>query len=837
MPGMFSGYEAFNAEQAKQDSRRSEKAKAFREMVEANAAAGIDTDPAELDRVRMSMVGGDPYLASMIPPTEALKQMAESANQKAQNARMKTQTDRWAMQDTERNYVQRIIDDNWDKSPEDMSKIFETAFGNDAPRLYDQYKPQLPNMLSESTGKQYAKIKSNPASAYLYEPEDIDRLFPAEARSPAMRKVLDSVRQDNLRARNKGQFKDTMEILKETPEFVVNSPEGQKWWGNMSAQGMGYSDPSQVPNAQVFQQGQNLAISQAAATQQAKVTQLAAKDPYFAMAAQSGDEDSLFAATTSLMVQAGMPAPKDKTDPNYLTIKKSLELVSRTAAVAEYNKKEADLKTAAIEEAEAMTKGQKARMDAAASAAFLGHEFSNGKGGKDAGADERIGAALSLINNDPSFYGTPENIQAAVNFVKQGFLKDKKNFDPTAAYGEFMSKGNMETKAEWIKRRTDSQITGSGLLKPGTNFQAQMDNRKTQVTETVNMAFSALNKPAKTAAEYNTVMNNKAIIVQRLRAQLNEIRTSVNTLNNDPAVRGNVVGFDYRSSLRDMEILENSIQQIEKFNPVMPQDMMPNPPTPTAPNKQPAAPNQENSFWGGSNARGRAWSKSLGFDNSPLTPEEQPHAFHIPTHEEMRAWGRRNNQKFDESLGIAPRQETRTVYTPMAYETVMEVPATNVPRNRMDTYLDAIADIESSGNPFARAVNSSASGLYQFTRSTWNNLVQRYGQRYGITTQDIWNPAAQRIFANILTVENGNTLMARTGKEPNETDLYLAHFLGPNRAATVINHQGSSLLAANLFPDAAKANKGIFYKDGVPLTIEELYKTLGSKVKRRIKST
>lgn len=823
---------------------RAEKARMYREYVEANAAAGIDSNPVELDALRISMAGGDPFSASMIPAGDALKKLTETANEKAQNARMKTQTERWAMQDTERNYVQRIVDDNWDKSPEDIGKMFEGAFGADAPRVYDRYKPQLSNMLSESTGKQYAKIKSSPAAQYMYEPEDIDRLFPAEARNPAMRKVLDSVRQDNVRAKNKGQFKDTMEVLGATPDFVASNPEGQQAWFNTAAQGMGFDNADQLPAN--FKAMQGVAMTQAQAAQQAKVVQLAAKDPYFAAAAQSGDEDGIFAAATTLMVQSGMPAPKDKLDPNYLAVKKQLDMVSRTSAIMEYKKHEADIKGAAIEEADAIGKGQLNRMKAAAQAAFIGKEFSNGKSGKDEKLNESIEAAVSLINNDPSFFGSPENAQLAVNFVRQKFLADKGKFDPQAVWGEFMSTAPFETKAAWIDRRTNSQIQGNGLLKPGTNFRAKMDERKSQVTETVNAAFSALNKPTATQEEYTTVMNNKAVIVQRLRAQLSDISQSVNTANNDPAVRNNIVGFDFQSSLRDMEVLENSIQQIEKFNPVAPMVSSANgtPQAITPDNvelsladskrKLDEAQARLNGTW-----RERPVERDFWGNPVPYGPE-QPSDFFGKNKDgvPLDFWGK---PKY--SNPPAAPNGTVTVVTPMSYESTIPAAAnnpkafTNVPRSRMDSYLDAIADVESSGDPFARAATSSAKGLFQFTKGTWDNLVSRYGEKFGITSRDIWNPGAQRVMAQILTMENGNQLMRQTGKEPTERDLYLAHFLGPSRAATVINQQGSSLLAANLFPDAAKANRGIFYKDGVPLTIEELYKRIGDKVTRNMRDT
>jgi len=780
---------------------RAEKARIYREYVQANSEAGIETDPAELDRVRMSMAGGDPFGASMIPAGDALKKLTEEANSRAQNSRMKTQTERWAMKDTERTFVQRIVDDNWDKSPEEMGKIFENAFGPEqAPKIYDSYKPELPTMLSESTAKKYAGFHSDPRSKLIFSDEDVMRMYPAESRNPQTMNVLKSIAKDNVRARNQQDFQTGMDIMQKTPDFAVGTPEGRAWWSENSARGMGYSDPSQVP--QVFKQGQELAYTQAQSAQQAKVMKLAAEDPLFANAARTGDEDAIFAAVTSLMVQAQMPAPRDKSDPAYLNVKKSLDLVSRTAAVNEYNKKEADLKAAVIQEADEMKKGQKARMEAIANATFMGKDFQKaGTSAKDAVVDERIGAAMSLINNDTSFFGSPENIQEAAAFIRRKYLADKKAFDPMAAYAEFMSEGNVEQEASWINRRASSQIQGNGLLKPGTNFRVAIDKRKLQVTDATNAMFTKLNKPVETQPEYDDLMNKKANFVAGLRKELNDIRTSINTINNDPAVRSNIVGYDYQSSLRDMEVLERSIQQIEKFNPV-------------PPSVQKSLDESQRSL--------NESKQRLDDAQSRMQPQRD-------------FWGRPTQQP-------QPQERTITVVTPMSYDSYYEntgsgyqpVSYQSNARTRIDTYLDAVADAESSGDPFANATTSSAKGLFQFTKGTWDNMVDRYGKRLGISKNDIYNPAAQRTMAHLLTTLNAEQLVRQTGKDIDEGDLYLAHFLGPSRAATVINNLGSNLLAANLFPDAARANRGIFYKDGVPITVEQLHQTMSNKLRKKM---
>ena len=63
--------------------KRSDKAKAFRDYVEVKTTAGETVDPYELDRVRLELVGGDPYLGSYIPAGDALKTLTDRANERA----------------------------------------------------------------------------------------------------------------------------------------------------------------------------------------------------------------------------------------------------------------------------------------------------------------------------------------------------------------------------------------------------------------------------------------------------------------------------------------------------------------------------------------------------------------------------------------------------------------------------------------------------------------------------------------------------------------------------------------------------------------------------------
>lgn len=65
---------------------------------------------------------------------------------------------------------------------------------------------------------------------------------------------------------------------------------------------------------------------------------------------------------------------------------------------------------------------------------------------------------------------------------------------------------------------------------------------------------------------------------------------------------------------------------------------------------------------------------------------------------------------------------------------------------------------------------------------------------------------------------------------PNGGDLYAAHFLGPAGAAKLMEAMRSSPNgnAVNLFPEAAASNRSIFYRQGRPATVAEVYANLQS---------
>lgn len=145
-------------------------------------------------------------------------------------------------------------------------------------------------------------------------------------------------------------------------------------------------------------------------------------------------------------------------------------------------------------------------------------------------------------------------------------------------------------------------------------------------------------------------------------------------------------------------------------------------------------------------------------------------------------------------------------------------------------YLNRLERLESGGNPNAKATTSSASGSYGFTNGTWKAMVDKYGKDYGVTLKDKNNREKSGIMAELLTKENAAGLQKGLGRAPSAGELYIAHFLGKSGAVKLINNYGTNKKAATLFPDAARANKTVFFDGGRPRSVEEVYQLLHSKM-------
>jgi len=172
-------------------------------------------------------------------------------------------------------------------------------------------------------------------------------------------------------------------------------------------------------------------------------------------------------------------------------------------------------------------------------------------------------------------------------------------------------------------------------------------------------------------------------------------------------------------------------------------------------------------------------------------------------------------------------------------------------------YLLKTAMRESNFNPNAKASTSSATGLFQFIDQTWLATLKEsggslgYGSYAAAIKRNSWgryvvgdpavrrqvmnlryDPTANAAMAGAFTKKNAVRLTKALGRAPTDGELYIAHFLGQAGAVKFISaaQQAPQGTAASLFPNAARANRSIFFdKQGGARSLAQVYASLVAK--------
>jgi hypothetical protein len=166
-------------------------------------------------------------------------------------------------------------------------------------------------------------------------------------------------------------------------------------------------------------------------------------------------------------------------------------------------------------------------------------------------------------------------------------------------------------------------------------------------------------------------------------------------------------------------------------------------------------------------------------------------------------------------------------------------------------YLLDTATRESGLKSHAKSATSSASGLFQFVDQTWMGLIKKYGAQEGLGAyanaisqgpdgryradsnadrQAIIalknDPRIAALMAGHYASDTKDVLEGSLGRDVGNGELYAAHFLGADSACRLIklNASNPNACAANNFPQAANANRSVFYHaDGTPKSVREVY--------------
>lgn len=141
-------------------------------------------------------------------------------------------------------------------------------------------------------------------------------------------------------------------------------------------------------------------------------------------------------------------------------------------------------------------------------------------------------------------------------------------------------------------------------------------------------------------------------------------------------------------------------------------------------------------------------------------------------------------------------------------------------------YYTTLAQVESSGDPNARAKSSSAAGLYQFIEKTWTGLVKEMGVNY--TLDDRFDAQKARKVLDYFTNQNANYLKQKLGREPNQAELYIAHFGGMGTAGKLADLSADSDIREMFGEKAINANKAVFQKNKIE-NVKQFYDWAATK--------
>ncbi|WP_134496576.1 transglycosylase SLT domain-containing protein [Microvirga pakistanensis] len=176
------------------------------------------------------------------------------------------------------------------------------------------------------------------------------------------------------------------------------------------------------------------------------------------------------------------------------------------------------------------------------------------------------------------------------------------------------------------------------------------------------------------------------------------------------------------------------------------------------------------------------------------------------------------------------------------------------------TLLMAVADKESSFATEVKARTSSATGLFQFIERTWLGVIKEFGEKHGYAREaaaivrgkrgyDVPDAAERTRILDLRREPFLSALMAgemlrkdtlrmesRLRRPLTGGEIYLIHFLGPDGAQEFINavEDDPGRQAPDVNPDAAEANRAIFYKKEGGRSVSEVHRNFEKMIVDRL---
>jgi hypothetical protein len=121
-------------------------------------------------------------------------------------------------------------------------------------------------------------------------------------------------------------------------------------------------------------------------------------------------------------------------------------------------------------------------------------------------------------------------------------------------------------------------------------------------------------------------------------------------------------------------------------------------------------------------------------------------------------------------------------------------------------YVFHVCQLESGCNDAARNRGTNAGGRYQFMPGTWDALRRAHPELHLTAGGRFDRAQADRAF-RVFTAENGTVLERALGRQPTNSELWLAHFLGSAGARKFLTAGDQTPLLAVVGPKVIAKNR------------------------------
>lgn len=545
--------------QDKLNTSRIKNAAAFQTYVSARTAAGEKVDPTELYRVKLSLTGGDPGAASLIPAGAALDELTKQANQASESSRQTLSMGIAQSAKQRQDFIQGIIDTNWDKSPEEFNDIFSSTFGPDVGNQFiQQYRPVLPNMINEAASKKYSEIAGSEAGKLVFSADDGLKYWPSQMKNPGFRSLVQRLANENSSAKAESVRVATMQAINSTPDSIsLAPPEKQREYFRLVA-----------PAGQADKMAAGYSAVQVGAetSRIAKLANQALTDDRTSAWVNSAQSDAeLTDIAKALLATEGITATGDS-DPRLLALKGHLRSSDTANDTIRYEEALTKAKLAATE---AVSQEEKVNQSSYAQAKAAELVQSSGiptKSQKQA-IDTVVSATEAIFGKDGtggSIHASRPNMNAWFNHLQSGgFSSSSPNAVSYIDSFVASNQGVLDTKQSVINSRAASVVetTLGPQPQPAANYIQSKTSSVSEMTKQIDEMSAAINAGAGT--DYEKQQKKNAMIREAIK-DLSETQASLRATFQDPIRVRNLRDYDPRMAEAMMTSISDTISKLRK---------------------------------------------------------------------------------------------------------------------------------------------------------------------------------------------------------------------------------------------------------------------------------